>query len=237
MIDIPIKHNPLCTNIVNIPESQCMGDSLSSINFNLSAIETSLCNISFSGIIWDGLYDTVNTLSGGWQSMYDTVNSLSGSWQSAYLTVSQLSSFWIDPITIVYPSVSAISTTDIPTVTSFVDANFPAGAYLDGQEFYVYTFEYETQSLQLQKQYSATISKQTVNCAQVECGCHAPCPWENITCPADTITCNGKTTTKTETWSWEDNYSKEVFGIKMRVVNSLWEYIENLPSADCEGLI
>jgi hypothetical protein len=240
MSNIPPKHIPSCTKIEDISEFECMGDSLSTINYNFSAIETFLCNFVLSAEDWDALYDTTNELSGGWQDAYEVVNELSGGWNSAYLTVGELSSFWLDPITIIYPSASAIDSTHVPTVCSFVATNFPASGYLENQEFYVYTFEYETIVGSEVRTYKASAPGSTYKCGTEPCpgACAPGNPYTpNIgRCGFKSGSCAPGSASVPITHTWEDKYTKEVYGIKLRKVGNSWSYIEDLPMTACSAL-
>jgi hypothetical protein len=138
-----------CNFTYPILETECLGNSLSAINYNFRAVDSELCTTETEILNnWNPAYTYYTELSAKITSMLTTVATYSACWQNTYSTVGQMSAFWLTPISVMYPFPIAIgANTNSTTITTWVNGNFPAKSgncfnYIVGQEIYVYVPEY-----------------------------------------------------------------------------------------------
>lgn len=209
------KLDPSYFNTLPIRWDEDPVQSLSTINFNFSALDTTLCNLEFSANnVWNPLFTDFSSNSGKWDSVFTTVQENSGCWQSTYATVRTLSGSWLNDISVIYPSV--VFGLDRPTITSWLRTNFPVTVgncvnYLNGQIMNVFIL-----------QYSIATQKRTVRCNSrggvkvVPCGGGSS---RTINCGCS---CNKRVIRITDT------YVGKVNGLKYIVDGFNWTYVEDL---------
>lgn len=138
-----------CNFVFPILETECLGNSLSAINYNFRALDVETCNTeTLINTTWNSIFVDYATLSAKLTAMLNIVVSNSACWQTTYTTVSELSSFWLKPITLVYPFPFTDSIS-ISTIQTWLNANFPAKSgncfnFIVGQEIYIHCPEYLT---------------------------------------------------------------------------------------------
>lgn len=139
--------NSNCDFVYPIADTECAGNSLSSINFNFNALNNELCNIETQIMnSWNPAFTVFSENSAGWLNMLSVAQANSACWNSTQNIVSEMSAFWLKPISIVYPFPFP-TTTDSSVILAWVNANFPIGAgncynYIVGQELFIYSPEY-----------------------------------------------------------------------------------------------
>jgi hypothetical protein len=134
-----------------ITDTENIGDSLSSINYNFNALDVYTCNFEYSASnLWNDMYNLVSTNSADWIDTINIVNSNSACWQDTYNTVKNLSAIWLKPISLIYPypfSVEGSAENIINDVTAWVNASLPVNTetcvnFIVGQELFIFTPQY-----------------------------------------------------------------------------------------------
>jgi hypothetical protein len=134
-----------------ILDTENIGDSLSSINYNFRVLDIYTCNFEFSANnIWNPLFSTFANNSATWQSIVNIVQTKSSCWQETYNTVKALSSVWLKPISLIYPYPFNIDGSEeyiINVVTAWVNQTLPVASstctnFIYGQELFIFTPQY-----------------------------------------------------------------------------------------------
>lgn len=132
-----------------ILNTESIGDSLSSINYNFNALDVYTCNFEFSANnIWNNIFNEFAENSAGWASAINTFKANSGCWDQTYTTVSNLSSAWLKPISLIYPFPFESSENIISEVSNWINETLPVFSgtcynFIVGQELYIFTPLYQ----------------------------------------------------------------------------------------------
>jgi hypothetical protein len=118
-----------------ILNTESIGDSLSSINYNFNALDVYTCNFEYSA----------NNI---WNNIFNEFKANSGCWNQTYTTVSNLSSAWLKPISLIYPFPFESSTNIISEVSNWINETLPVFSgtcynFIVGQELYIFTPLYQ----------------------------------------------------------------------------------------------
>lgn len=141
--------NQNCEYTYPILDTECAGNSLSSINYNFQSLDTAMC--SFENRVtanWNPAFTVFSENSALWLNAITVMSENSGCWNLATDTVSELSAFWLKPITIIYPyPFPEAGSTSINTIGLWLNENFPVRNgncynFIVGQELYVMSPEY-----------------------------------------------------------------------------------------------
>lgn len=255
---IPDKVDSSIKYVIEIPsETDCIGNTLSTINMAFTALDTGLANVEFSAInLWTPVYETVSQLSGTWIEMKNIVTNLSADWVSTHSTVQSTSAFWSTPITVVWPQIQnyATSTAGIETLarsaSAYVASTFPVTAgggvqYKNGQELYLYSLEGFTKT----REYSERIVPPCTITYRLRLliwtGGARLGPWRNnkkknkkfvksrgvsgvrASCGAGRSTCNSE---PCETRiNYQDSYIRRITGHRLEVEDCQWVYKGYIP--------
>jgi hypothetical protein len=142
-----ICKNQNCDYTFPINDTECAGNSLSSINYNFRSLDEGLCSFENRATSnWNPAFTIFSQNSAAWLNASTVMSENSSCWNLTYNTVSELSGFWLKPITIIYPFPFP-STTDIATITLWLNENFPVRNgncynFIVGQQLYVMSAEY-----------------------------------------------------------------------------------------------
>jgi hypothetical protein len=186
-----------CNFTYPILETECIGSSLSSINYNFAALDTELCTAEQFVTRFTSVYTHYTSLSSKIDQMLSLVSTNSSCWQNTYSTVSQLSAFWLTPITLIYPYKIASGGTTLALMQNWLNANFPPRTgncfnFIVGQEIYILTPEF----VSAQKTRTETVTDTETQTGAGTSGTpggtfNTLCTWDNI------CTCIGQGTTIT----------------------------------------
>lgn len=128
-----------------------IGNSLSALNFNFSALDIYTCNFEYSATnFYDKVYSLFNSNSAHWVESMNTFRSHSACWEETYDTVRSLSAIWLKPISLIYPypfNVDGSSITIQNEVQTWVNINLPVNSalctnFIAGQELFIFTPQY-----------------------------------------------------------------------------------------------
>lgn len=132
-----------------INDTENIGDSLSSVNYNFRTLDIYTCNFEFSAInYWNNVYSIFYDNSASWNSALNTVKTNSACWNETYTTVRDLSAYWIKPISLIYPYPFDVNGGDgrslITEITEWVNSTLPVFSgscfnFVQGQELYVFS--------------------------------------------------------------------------------------------------
>lgn len=133
-----------------ILDTENIGNSLSSVNYNFKALDIQTCNLEFSAQnYWNRIYNDFSTISSNWVETINAVRANSSCWNDTYNTVSTLSSVWLKPISLIYPYPFEASDDNsiVTTVQTWLNENIPVKSgtcfnFIVGQELYVFTPQY-----------------------------------------------------------------------------------------------
>lgn len=136
-----------CDYTFPINDTECAGNSLSSINYNFAALDDAMCSFENKNQSdWIPAFTTFSENSALWLQALTIVNTNSSCWNTTYNTVIEFSGFWLKPISIIYPYPFPDST-NIATIELWVNENLPVKNgncfnFIVGQELYVHSAEY-----------------------------------------------------------------------------------------------
>lgn len=128
-----------------------IGDSLSTITYNLNVLDIYTCNFEYSANnYYNNVYTLFNTNSASWVDSFTTFKTNSACWHETYNTVKNLSAFWLKPISLIYPfpfSVEGSEANIITEITAWVNASLPVASeicvnFIVGQELFIFTPQY-----------------------------------------------------------------------------------------------
>lgn len=134
-----------------IQDTESIGDSLSSINYNFNALDIYTCNFEYSAAnYWNSVYTLFNSNSASWINALNTVKTNSACWTNTYTTVKNLSAVWMKPISLIFPYVFSSEgdeDTIISEVTSWVNDALPISTgtcynFIVGQELFIFSPQY-----------------------------------------------------------------------------------------------
>jgi hypothetical protein len=116
-----------------------VGDTLSSINFNFTCLDIKVCNLQTDASTkWNLMYGDDN-----WGSSFMETLAMSSNWEDVKQHVHSTSAYWDQRVcTMFYPSVFPEGQASISQVQTWINTNFPASNYRDGQVFLVYFMEW-----------------------------------------------------------------------------------------------
>jgi len=141
--------NQNCDYVYPILDTECIGNSLTSINYNFLALDMELCSIENRVTeTWGPAYTIFSQNSAAWLGALSVTQANSACWNDTKNTINEMSAFWLKPISIVYPYPFP-SSTSINTILEWVQETFPIQGgtcfnYIVGQELYVFSPEYST---------------------------------------------------------------------------------------------
>lgn len=212
-----ICKNQTCDYTFPILDTECAGNSLSSINYNFTSLDEALCSFENRTVSnWNPAFTVFSQNSATWLSVLSIMGSNSACWNLTYNTVSELSGFWLKPISIIYPFPFS-SSTDISAIQAWLNENFPVRNgncynFIVGQELYVNSAEYG--SINRLVSDNKGIGKKVVYFSY-GCDCIGRGSYRNTA--AQTVDCG----TFTFTASIPDTYINKFVGIKYTVNASL----------------
>lgn len=154
-----------CDFTFPILETESLGNSLSSINFNFKSLDKEVCWIEDAiNRNWNPAFTVFSENSAKWIDAWSITHANSACWQNTYNTVHTMSGFWLKPITMVYPRPFS-GDTDINIINTWVTETFPVknGScfnYIVGQELIIHSPEYATAIRKVQK--SVNVGARTV---------------------------------------------------------------------------
>jgi hypothetical protein len=132
-----------------ILNTESIGDSLSSINYNFNALDVYTCNFEYSANnVWNNIFNEFAANSSNWTNAINEFKANSGCWNQTYTTVSNLSSAWLKPISLIYPFPFESSTNIISEVSNWINETLPVFSgtcynFIVGQELYIFTPLYQ----------------------------------------------------------------------------------------------
>jgi hypothetical protein len=126
--------------IQQIDINENAGNSLATINSNVSELESLVCNLQQKNIAWHDALDVWNDHYTSWNNMTNTVNELSGKWTDFANVVHSLSSFWNGTITFIYPTPFVEGTQNVKPIYDFLTLNQPANTFNTDQKISVFYF-------------------------------------------------------------------------------------------------
>ena len=154
-----------------------IGNSLSALNFNFSALDIYTCNFEYSASnFYDKVYSLFNSNSAHWVDSMTTFRTHSACWEETYDTVRSLSAIWLKPISLIYPfpfNVDGSSVSIQNEVQVWVNANLPVTSalcanFIAGQELFIFTPQYSNINKIFSKEQNLGIKtvqvSYTVNC-------------------------------------------------------------------------
>lgn len=137
-----------CDYVFPILETECIGNSLSTINLNFRELDIAMCNVENDiNTTWNPAFTTFSILSAQLLDAYTVTSSNSSCWQQTFNTVQELSGFWLKPITLIYPHPFTPAATDSGIIQTWLNENFPVKNgdclnYIVGQQVIVHSPEY-----------------------------------------------------------------------------------------------
>ncbi len=149
-----------------ILETENIGYSLSSVNYNFRALDIAVCNQETQILEkWNPAYTVFSENSTRWIDSLNIFAQNSACWYDTATTVQEMSGFWLKPITMVYPY-PFTGNTDIATIRAWLVENFPIEGggcfnYIVGQQFFIFSPEYFTINRTVSD--SKGVGKRTVN--------------------------------------------------------------------------
>ena len=154
-----------CDFVFPIIETDVVGNSLSSINYNFSNLDIQICNMEDDvENKWNPAFTVFSENSGAWIDAITSYAQNSSCFLEAQTTVNEMSAFWLKPITIVYPYPFS-SNSDLSVIRAWLMENFPISGggcfnYIAGQEFLIFSPEYYSITRKVTE--SKGVGKQTV---------------------------------------------------------------------------
>lgn len=127
------------SDIKPLKTSSNIGDTLSAIQFNFTCLDIKLCNLQTEAERkWNNIL-----IDGDWESSFLETLQMSANWETTKQQVHSASAFWdFKDCTIYYPNVFPGGRANPEQVTAWMNSNFPASQYSDGQVFHVYFLEW-----------------------------------------------------------------------------------------------
>lgn len=130
-----------CDYVYPIRANECIGDSLTAINYNFASLDNAVCEFSHQiNTNWNPVLTVFGDLSAKMTEILTIVENNSACWVSTYSTVNTMSSYWLSPLTIIYPyTLAPGDDVDLTALQQWVNTYFPAKAglcfnFIVGQE-------------------------------------------------------------------------------------------------------
>lgn len=134
------KITPTCSNVFLIDQNLCLKNTLNTINYNFSSIDTSVYNLEQYNQVWYDLYTVFTSFSSKWIRTATNIQTFSAKWIDTTTTVKNLSSGWSKPFTLYHTTMKDISAWYDMSVNdrnaygkAFVDLNFDSKKYPPNQ--------------------------------------------------------------------------------------------------------
>jgi hypothetical protein len=217
--------NGACNFVYPILNTECAGNSLSSINFNFLNLNAEMCFIeNMMQTSWNPAFNTFAASSALWLQAATIVQTTSSCWNNTSNTVSEMSGFWLSPITIVYPY-PWNGGTDANVLLAWLNEVLPPKQgncinYIVGQELFLFSPEYGA----INRVASQAGGQGLRNvCLGYTCDCIGAGTYRGRACT--TVDCGSYSVTL----SLPDSFINDIKGYKFQVNNSFqWVSVNTL---------
>lgn len=214
------KVDPNCKLIVPLAPSWCVEDSIETLNYNLSALETQTCNLLLSAKqFYNPFTFFVQQNSAKILKSVAWIDDNGAKIEGAATTVQMLSSQWLTPISIIYKDI--LDGFDESLVNTWINANFPQYTnncinYINGQKMFVYSLKY-AHILSTGATQNVTIPGYTyIYSYNVRVITRLEARYIDIPVPAKTITVPNPCV---------DQYIGDVIGYQYCLTNGVWSFV------------
>lgn len=205
-----------CNFVYPIKDTECLGNSLSTVNLNFVQLDTEMCRVEDKiNTSWNPAFNVFANLSAKWLDAMTIMGANSAFWEQTNNTIRELSAFWLKPITLIYPYPFE-TTTDINIIKTWLNENFPvknSGCFnfIVGQELYIHSPEYLTINRIINGNQSAGIKQAvfTYTCDCIGKGRYTGNAITNVDCGGVTLNLNVP-----------DQYINKFVGLKFTVNDS-----------------